>query len=321
MQGFIQLLKQTWQFCLQFKIPLLAGAVVFGVVMALSQGLFVKQAGSGFSDMVSEMEAMEDRMEELNRRVEMGDEAAYEEMMGELEGLGQGIGQSAEILVGSVLPGLFTSFLIALIVYFISHAYFLVLAVGRIRGVGALAGETVKKVLPILGVEIWTFLRSFIWIPIVGFLIAIYFLPRLAFGGVFLVKEKTGVLASVSASYQRTKGRWLQVFGYLLGLMIVMWIAAAIFAYIAFFTGPLSSWLRAIFSQLLFGFSVVYLVLLAEKLFAKGAPQPQPVPARAAPTPPPATPPPAAPPPTPPQQPPAPPLRRSSGQAPPQQSA
>lgn len=308
MQRFLQLLKQTWQFCLQFKIPLLAGAVVFGVIMALSQGLFVQQAGLGFSDMVSDMEFMGDRMEELSRRAEMGDEAAYEGMMDELEGLGQGIGQGAGIFFGSLLPGLLTSFLIALIVYFIAHAYFIVLAVERIRGVGALAGETAKKVLPILGVEIWILLRSFIWIPIIGFLFAIYFLPRLAFGGVFLVKEKTGVLASVSASYQRTKGRWLQVFGYLLGLMIVVWIATAIFSYIAFFTGPLSGWLGAIFSQLVFGFSVVYLVLLAEMLFAKGAPQPQPVPTGAAPAPPP-----AAPPSTPPPQPPAPSSPQSGG--------
>ena len=114
-----------------------------------------------------------------------------------------------------------------------------------------------------IGLQIWIFLRSFAWIPILGVLLAIVLGPRFILAPVILIKEKKGVFASASASFERTKGYWGKIFGNMFVVAIVGVISVAILSRIA---GVLGMEVAVVVTALLSQVFIAYLITFATKL-------------------------------------------------------
>ena len=210
--------------------------------------------------------------------MEQGDETAFDEMLLEL----QKVGNELEAMEGEerfmylreqemaiaqdLLPQATILMILLLIILICSSTYFFVLAVNPSEDVLALIRTTGRKLLPMIGVDIWAFLRSFLWIPIIGIIPAIILIPRFIFAGVIFLKEGTSIKESVSLSYGRTKGHWWMIVGNMVGLMICLWIVLVIFILLAQFTGPLAPLLVSVFGYALAACAAVFIVFLAQKV-------------------------------------------------------
>ena len=89
MSIFLELLSRSWKFFLQFKIPIFIGALLFTAVLLLVDGFFVQQEDSATREMMLRLGIDDARFEELDNRMKKGDEAAFNELLGEMEQVGQ----------------------------------------------------------------------------------------------------------------------------------------------------------------------------------------------------------------------------------------
>lgn len=82
---------------------------------------------------------------------------------------------------------------------------------------GAQSPYDAAKRLPLFfvrmcGLLIWMLVRSFLWIPLLGPVIALYMLPRLSLAPVILASGEAGVFESLNLSMRRTSGHWISLF-------------------------------------------------------------------------------------------------------------
>lgn len=59
------------------------------------------------------------------------------------------------------------------------------------------------------GLFFWALLRSMIWIPFIGPLVALYLVPRFAVAPVLVLSGRSRIIESISTSVHRTEGMWL----------------------------------------------------------------------------------------------------------------
>ncbi|MBU2213687.1 hypothetical protein KKC44_00400 [Patescibacteria group bacterium] len=275
---FLDLLSRSWKFFFQFKIPIFIGALLFTAVLLLVDGFFVQQEDSATREMMLRLGIDDERFEELDNRMKKGDEAAFDELLGEMEQVGRMFEEmpeedqiafltdwSKQMAIG-LLPMSFLMVVVMLFVYFLSSAYFYVLVLEQIRDPLVAARRSIVKVLPLTGVGIWMMLRSFMWVPGLDIFTGIYYLPRMVFAGVILLKEDRGVFGSVKTSMERTNGRWTQVVVQYIMLFALLIAASAIFAMAAGIAGPLKYFFLTFFGQLLFAFALVFTVFFAERM-------------------------------------------------------
>lgn len=245
------LLSSAYSLCVSNKQAVLFGALIFGTVSALLLGSVQQKAGRGFGSMMQEMGMDVERMEELSTRIQAGDESAMVEMEALIDArfgdmteeeqgrMGASMGMNA---VRYAAPYIGLSFIVGLILSVASGAYFLLLALSTQKDAPTLFGKVPGLFLPLLGVWVWSFLRSFAWIPILGLIPAIILGPRFALAPVILVQEKKGVMASVSSSYERTVGYWGKIVGNMIVAGICAWLASIVVAIVASMFGMISPW-------------------------------------------------------------------------------
>lgn len=228
------LLSGTFAYYKTKFVPVAIGAVVFGALMYGAQLYFQQESmnmmqGNPYANM--------DHLEELAKKAEGGDEAAMKQlmeeaamMMGEgMEGM-EGMDKEAMAekmamnMIKGVLPAFGMFFVISMLISVVAGVYFLVLGIDATATAQSAFGKVPSLVLPLLGVWIWTFIRSFAWIPIIGIVFGLYFGPRLIMSPVILVKEKLGVMGSTKASIERSKGYWGKIFGNLFMVGLAMWV-------------------------------------------------------------------------------------------------
>jgi hypothetical protein len=125
----------------------------------------------------------------------------------------EAMGIIAKDMMGNMLPAFGLFFLSMMLLSLLSSTFYIVLAVDGSQDAMASLRRLPGLILPMFGVWVWSFLRSFAWIPVVGVLCAIVIGPRLALSSVILVKEKQGVRESVRSSYTRTRGYWGKIVG------------------------------------------------------------------------------------------------------------
>ncbi len=129
-----------------------------------------------------------------------------------------------------------------------SRSFFLVLGVRGHGNFGTLAIDAFAWMLPLLGVGALIVLAMGAWVALsvvagfvlgmilsesAGVLVAVplaiggllFVGPRLVLAPVMLLQDRTGVMESIRRSIRVTKGRWLKVFGNLLGAGAMVWIA------------------------------------------------------------------------------------------------
>lgn len=250
-----ELLSETVAYCKAHWQSLAVGVAVFGVVMGLVSASISTRAGSAVTRGLGQMGIDTDRMEQLNQRIEAGDETALAELetllSGEFEGLSNE--QAARKMMSPIggvfatmLPMMGVSMLIGWLVSLLAYAYYSLVAVEG-KDVSGTFDRMKVAFIPLVGVSIWSMLRSFVWIPIIGLIPAIILGPRFIVAPLIQLVEGKGVMASVSESYARTVGYWAKIFGN----MIVVAIIAMV----------VSMMISMLLSMVLSGFSSVMIVV------------------------------------------------------------
>lgn len=195
---------------------------------------------------------MEQSEEEVAARTEVADSATFllaEVMDGsaeaqvELQEVLVDMGMDEEIVAEKLLERaipevpLVVSLIVGLVLlsYLINtwaQAVFLLFANRKAQGpLGDTWQQALKYVFPLIGLGIWVFLRSFVWVPILLIIpfialpplllilplvavgLALYFFPRLNLAFVYLVREEMGIRQSARAALDRSQGYWLKIVG------------------------------------------------------------------------------------------------------------
>ena len=275
---FIELLKKSYKHCLKIRTSMIIGAVVFGAA------LFVLQEGTAnvidrqISEYMMTLGIDPGRFEDLNDRMEAGDEEAFEEMLGEMQRFTEELGamnpeqqtayfadQGKHIMV-KLLPLQLLLLATTILISIIASAYYLVVGTRKDDDPIDSFKGAFNYILPMIGLVIWVNLRSFVWIPFVGLFTGLYYMPRFAFSGVILVRDKKGILESANLSMEAAKGHWLRIVLYSIGLLIVMVLVSLIAALLADFVGPFALFLMNIIGQLELIFAVVFIVFLYDQV-------------------------------------------------------
>src|SRR3989344_7776970 len=254
-----KLLSETWSFVQANAKTILIGAVVFGLVMAGIQFAFFSAFGSQAQGMLEGMGMNVERMEDLAERMEAGDEAALEEMMGELGNVeAMTKGQAAGFFFGflkNMAPGILLLWLISIALFVLSSTYYLLVALKKGKDFGALFQNSFQLFLPMLWLHLWVFLRTFAWIPFIGMIPLIILGPRFVLSPVLLVQEGKGVFDSARISYKKTSGYWGKIFGNMFVAALIP-IAVSVVLNMALILVPFSMVLGAIVMQAITAFMV-----------------------------------------------------------------
>ncbi len=266
------LLGDTWAFVQSHMVTIVVGAVIFG----LAQGAVQSQLQMKAATKVSQFMGMDmQKFQDLSQRMAQGDQDAAKELeaMGQerMENLGgtpeareaamMGMGMEA---LGGFLPSFGIGMLILMIVHMLSASYYSVVAVRGVKDVGAVFQQAFPLILPLVGLWIWTALRSFIWIPIIGFIFAIILGPRFIAGPVLLIRDNKGIMDSASESYKRTNGFWGKIFGNMFVVAIATAIIGMIIGKILYPFGGLGMWVHMIVQQFFVAFMMVFAVELSK---------------------------------------------------------
>ncbi len=275
------LVSDTVTFCKTHLAVLVTGAVVFGV---LTQGVGLALVGSQAQGWKMQLEGFEDRMERTNPRMEellvkMQEGELTEAEEQEFEVMGRQIAADAMNNMGAIggaframLPSLGLMFLITLLIGLIAKSFFLVIAVRRMKDPMKAAQATAGSLVPLIGLWLWLFLRSFLWIPFLGVIIAIIVGPRFVLSPLYLLEEHRGVLDSATKSYHHTRGRWGKIVGNCLAVGIVTGIAAILVTKIlmGILGSVLGVFVSAIIGEFVTAIMVVFMIQLARTLMEAG---------------------------------------------------
>lgn len=278
------LFSQSWSSFRSSLTPILIGALVFGTLMTATQMLFQKEVQSGTNSLMEGLGVDPSRLEDLNRRIEAGDESALQEMMAGIESATAGLEDMTEEeqavylqqkfggAFTSMLPALGIGALISILISIIAWTYFSILALKGVQDPVMISRQTPGLILPMIGLSIWVMLRSFLWIPIIGIIPAIILLPRFVAAIVYLVRDGKGVLESARLSYGATAGYWGKIWGNWIALGVVFIVAAIVLSILAGVIGAVSSpaeaWVMQVVQQCISAFAILFSVKLALTILA-----------------------------------------------------
>lgn len=123
---------------------------------------------------------------------------------------------------------MFWSSLAMIVVHILGSMYYFVLFARGGKGIAKTMSAIPPVFLPLLGVYVWSFLRSFAWVPVIGLVIGIVLGPRFVLAPWIELHEHAGVRASVTESMRRTKGLWGTIVLHLLVAALLGFFAANI---------------------------------------------------------------------------------------------
>lgn len=226
------LLSETVSYCKAHWQALALGAVVFGVAMGVVGASVAAKVGHSAMQGMDGMGFDTNRMQELTDRMEQGDTAAMDELEQMLKGMDTTRMDDAMRgpiagAVRSALPAVGFAVIANWILGMLAYAYYVMVA---IEGTSAnAAASRSAKVLPSLFLlNVWSFIRSFVWIPILGLIPAVILTPRFVAAPIILLAEGKGVNASVSDSYRRTRGYWGKIVGNGFAASIVAFVTVGV---------------------------------------------------------------------------------------------
>ena len=238
------LLVGSWNFLTQKWKPILIGAALFAALMGAAQLLLVEAAvNSKLGDSMDDTE----RMEELADRMEAGDPTAFQEMMEEIGMVGEdgevnedAMEDVATNMMKDMLPTVGAVAIVFMFISLLAGAYYMVLAIDpKLDFQGGLK-QVPKVIVPLVGLWIWMFLRSFAWIPFIGIIFAIVIGPRLALAPVILLREKKGIMESTKSSYIRSNGYWGKIIGNAIVAGLCVWLAMMVIGMLTSFLSDIS---------------------------------------------------------------------------------
>lgn len=291
------LLSETFAYAKAHMAELLLGAVVFGAILGALQLAVGTQVATGLEQ---NMGLDTERMEELSGRIEAGDEAALAELEVMLQDSFAGMNEDQQMAAGlgmakAVAPAAGMSVLFSVLLGFLAHAYFSLVAVEG-KDVGSTLKRATSVMFPLIGVSIWSTIRSFVWVPILALVflpfvggagsglmltlipvaivaaivLAVLFYPRFIAAPLIFLAERKGITASVDESFRRTRGYWGKIVGNMIVAMIVLMIASfvvnIVLAIVLSSIPAVLAILTQIVSQLVMAVSTVFSVRLSHTI-------------------------------------------------------
>lgn len=197
----------------------LAGALIFGVTIGSAGMVVQKEVRAQLAQALVSLDGMEnisaEQVEDLLVRVQAGDREAIQDLSARMQAAGGGENAAIETLpatAGLLRLAAFFSIVLWLLTA-VGGVYYLVVAVENPRSLGTAIQRSAKVLFPLIGLGVWISIRSFIWIPLVGLLIALLIMPRFVPAPVLLLREEKGFLHAARESYTRTKGHWWKIMG------------------------------------------------------------------------------------------------------------
>ncbi|MDB4977956.1 MAG: hypothetical protein JWM56_142 [Candidatus Peribacteria bacterium] len=196
------------------------------------------------------------------------------------------------LILLAVLVGVFMTKLV--------QATYLLVASGAAGPMTGIWLQAMRYILPLIGVGIWSFLRSYIWVPLLSIIpglfyppfllilflavpaviiLALIFYPRFWLAQAYLIQDKVGIRQSVQLSYERSRGYWGKIFGnifvwnlvigislwivqIIIGLLMVIFVSATGNAY-PLFSVLLASGAKTFTTQIGMALGLFFLVQLA----------------------------------------------------------
>lgn len=249
-------------------MPIVVGAVVFGLLLGIGQSFIgqrvTQKAGSVFEGLGFDQQQMQD----LQQRIQAGDQAAMNEFAQKMEQLGGAQGEAVSGAVLSMYKGLLpvigASMLIMWLISLIASAYFLLIGLNDKLTFQSALARTPGLIIPLFLLSLWVLIRSFFWIPALGIILAIILGPRFILAPVFIVRDHKGVLESASMSYANTSGFWGKIFGNVFVAAIVILVAQMVLGFVlGFFGMRISGILMPMVQMLATAFLTIFVVKLA----------------------------------------------------------
>ncbi len=275
-----QLLSDSWNICRNNARTLIIGALLFGTLIAVVGAVANRKIEGHVWQGMQRLGMEQSQMMELQRKIQSGEEDAVAEAMAEMERMGglmdkmtdeereEFFAKEGMKMMIAMWPIMGGGMLWWLFISLFSTSYYMFLVLGKAKEPMDILNASTKKVLPLLGVWVWSMLRSFVWIPILGIIPAIILGPRFALASVLVFEKGTGVFASVSESFGKTKGYWGKIFGNMLAVGILTLLASSV---LKMLTSPIAQastvfgiWTHAVIQQFTMAFSVIFLVLLCK---------------------------------------------------------
>ncbi len=177
---------------------------------------------------------------------------------------------AALAFVAAAAPWILISFASMLIVYFVASVFFLHRAAHPLLSDSDLLLMLPLLILKMLGLLLWYFIRSLLWFPLIGPLLALFMTPRLLLAPAILARKKSGIFLSVRESMKATKGRWFFVAGSLLLIFLtsiaMLWFGVVIVALIALFSTKLSFFLWLFLTMSLCALQMFFLMALSKEM-------------------------------------------------------
>jgi hypothetical protein len=273
------LLSRTWAFTKKNYVPLLVAGLVMGLILVVIQSIMMQSFQSGMQNGLGLDTA---RITDLQKRIQAGDQQALQEYQQEMENLGKKFadgGPGASIAAGmlqSVFGVVALTALLAFIISMLYNGYILLLVLHEGTPPKALVSRLPRLLLPLIGLSLWTAIRTFVWIPFVGIITLIILGPRFALAPLILVKDGKGVFESATLSYRQTRGYW----GKIIGNVIVAGICAGVAAWIvnivvSMVLGGAAFYVTPIVQMIAQGFTIAFVAFLGLSILSAGAPAPR----------------------------------------------
>lgn len=164
----------------------------------------------------------------------------------------------AATYVRAVAPLILIEWCVVLLVLFVAKIFFYLLFMQAKEHPFTLFVRLPWMCVRMMALSLLVLLRSFVWVPIIGLPLGMYFLPRLCLALPIHAEGRQRLLESLSWSLQRTRGRWFSALSCLLALIAcsfaILWLALVFGSIVALFTMKLGFllWLVGIVGMLSF---------------------------------------------------------------------
>jgi hypothetical protein len=296
-----KLLHSSFTFVSTHIAAIAIGVAIFGIVNTAVKVATLKTIAPMVITTMTGQEMSMEKLQELQVRAEAGEEAAQMELMAMAEQFSGNMGENMLKHLPRIVLMVVALALVSTLLIFAANGYFINLALKPKTSMQMLLWQGVKFILPLFGITLWTFVRSYIWIPVVTFVLllillavsapematsvagplaigmvlavivlSIIFYPRFALAPVIYLQDRKGVIASVQKSLKETTGYWAKIVGNLLvvgiGGAVLLGIAAGVVQGIAGPLSPVSMLVSDLLQFAFMGFQIVFLVKLAQTI-------------------------------------------------------
>lgn len=287
MQSTAALLSETWSFLLVRWRAAGIGLLAFTMVLAVNQAFFARLLDANVEQVLARTGLNAEQFQEqlvvllrqgadpaeVDRMLEALSNSLSTGLPSEQYGFVPTSSNAGLYFVIVSMPMVFASAAVSMVILFVSTVFFMLMALQDGKGAYDVARQLGRKILKSFLLLGWVMLRSFVWVPLLGIVLGALLLPRYALAPVLLFGGKHGVLESVSISYAKTKGYWLEIVSAWLIVSVViilgMWVGLGLVDILSVFVPKAGFLVWLLVLELAVAFGAVFWVRMARAILLK----------------------------------------------------